>query len=107
MLSPLDDFFYRFMFSPVFEILMSPTNPSILMIVVKNPSGSLYCDPNLCLLCISSATVVGIVLPCPDPNTGDPVEWLYVSFGTPLAVLIESLTYLNKSLRSAVSLAGI
>ena len=39
-------------FSPVFEMLLSSTKSSILMIVLKVPSGSLYYNPNRCLYCI-------------------------------------------------------
>ena len=68
------------------------------MIVLKVPSNSLYYDPNRCLLCRSNAPdtdfpnpVADTILPCPEPNTGNFVEWLYVSLDTPFAVLIDIL----------------
>ena len=98
MLRSFDYIFYRFMFSPVFEMLLSLTKPSIPMIVLKVPSGSLYCNPNRCLSCMSNVIdtsfphpVADTVLPCPDPKTGDYGQWLYVSLETPFAVLIAYL----------------
>ena len=52
-------------------------------------------------------SIADTVLLCPDPNTSDPFEWLYVSLNTPFSVLIAYLAYHNKSPRSAVNLAGI
>ena len=54
-----------------------------------------------------SHLVVDTVLPCPYPNIGDPIEWLYVSLDTPFAVLNVYLTYCNESPSSAVYFAGI
>ena len=51
--------------------------------------------------------VAETVLPCSEPNTGDSVEWLYVSLDTPFAVLIVYLAYCNKSLSNDVNLASI
>ena len=47
--------------------------------------------------------VADTILPCPDSNTGDPVEWLHVSLDTPLASLIVYLTYHNQSPSNAVN----
>ena len=47
--------------------------------------------------------VAGPILPFPDPNTGDSVEWLYVSLDTLFAVLIAYLAYQNKSPSNAVN----
>ena len=81
MLRLFDYIFYPFMFPPVFEMLLSSTNPNIPMIVLKEPSGSRYCDPNRCLSCISNTIdtnfphpVADTVLPCPDPNTIESIE---------------------------------
>ena len=101
-------------FSPVFDILLLSTNPNIPMIVLNVPCGSLYCDPYLCLSCMSSAIdtslhhpVVDIVIPWPDSNTSESDEWLYVSLDTPFAVLIAYLAYHNRSSKSQVNSGGI
>ena len=101
-------------FPPVLDILLTLTNPSIPIIVLNIPWGPLYCDPYICLLCMSSTIdtsfphpVAEMVLPWFDLNTGDSDEWLYVSSDTPFAVLTAYLAYRSRSPKSPVNFGGI
>ena len=100
--------------SPVFDILLFSTNPSIPIIVLDVPSESLYYNLYLCLSCMSSAIetrflhpIAETVLSCPKPKTGESDEWLYVSSDTPFDVLIVYLAYLSRSPNSPVNSGGI